>query len=103
MEAVKAAVWQYCAHGGDRDVRHHPAQKPYELMAELISLFTDEGDLALDPFAGSGTTLIAAKKLGRHFLGFEISVEYCQIARDRLARIEAQPNLFEPKPEQMKL
>lgn len=81
----------------------HPTQKPMALMLELISLFSNEGQTVLDPFAGSGTTLVAAKKLGRHFLGFEISEEYCKIARERLARIEAQPNLFEPKPEQMKL
>jgi predicted RNA methylase len=58
-------------------------------------------DTILDPFAGSGTTLVAAKKLGRHFIGFEISPEYCQIARDRLARIDAQPSLFTQPPQQM--
>jgi DNA modification methylase len=46
---------------------------------------------------------IAAKKLGRHFLGFEISPEYCRIARERIALVEVQPNLFEPQPEQMEL
>ena len=52
----------------------------------------------LDPFLGSGTTAVAAKKLGRHFLGFEISPEYCKIAEERIALVEAQPNLFGPKP-----
>ena len=57
----------------------------------------------LDPFLGSGTTAVAAKKLGRHFLGFEISSEYCRIARERIALVEAQPSLFDKKPEQINL
>lgn len=57
----------------------------------------------VDPFLGSGTTAVAAKKLGRHFLGFEISAEYCRIAEERIALVEMQPNLFQPKPEQLKL
>jgi DNA modification methylase len=60
-------------------------------------------DTILDPFSGSGTTLVSAKKIGRHFLGFEISPEYCEIARKRIAVIEAQPTLFEKKPEQLSL
>jgi site-specific DNA-methyltransferase (adenine-specific) len=78
----------------------HPCPKPLNLWAEFVSDFTLEGDTVFDPFMGSGTTAVAAKKLGRHFLGFEISAEYCQIARERLAIIEAQPTLFEQKPEQ---
>ena len=57
----------------------------------------------LDPFLGSGTTAVAAKKLGRHFLGFEISPEYCKIAEERIALVEMKPTLFEPKPEQVKM
>ena len=72
-------------------------------MRWLVSLASLEADTILDPFCGSGTTLVAAKKLGRHFLGFEISHDYCEIARKRLAEIDAQPSLFEPKPEQMEL
>jgi DNA modification methylase len=56
---------------------------------------------AFHPYLGSGTTAVAAKKLGRHYLGFEISPEYCEIARKRLDAIDAQPSLFAPKPEQM--
>jgi hypothetical protein len=55
------------------------------------------------PSAGSGTTLVAAKKLGRHYLGFEISPIYVDLARKRLAAIDAQPSLFEQKPEQLGL
>lgn len=83
--------------------QEHPTQKPVELMARLVSASTNEFDTILDPFCGSGTTLVAAKKLGRHYLGFEISAEYCEISRRRLAEIDAQPTLFEPKPEQLSL
>lgn len=78
----------------------HPSPKPEALMDWLVEM---TNGLVVDPFTGSGTTLVAAKKLGRHFLGFEISEAYCQIARERLARIDAQPNLFAPKAEQLAL
>lgn len=78
----------------------HPCPKTYNYWQELLQDCSAPGQTILDPFCGSGTTLVAAKKLGRHFLGFEISPEYCQIARDRIARVEAQPSLFEKKPEQ---
>ena len=82
------------------DEKTHPAEKPVDLIEELLRV---SGDTILDPFCGSGATLVAAKKLGRHFLGFEISPEYCAIAQRRLAEIDAQPSLFEPKPEQLTL
>lgn len=62
----------------------HPTQKSIELMSKLISLVTVEGQLVLDPFAGSGSTLVAAKELNRRFLGFEANSEYVEIARGRL-------------------
>jgi DNA modification methylase len=81
----------------------HPTQKPIELMEYLLLKVTAGGELVVDPFCGSGSTLVAAKKLGRHFLGFEIDKTYCEIARKRIALVEAQPTLFEPKPEQTEL
>jgi site-specific DNA-methyltransferase (adenine-specific) len=83
--------------------RDHPTQKPIALMEWAIKQSTIPECLILDPYAGSGTTLVAAKKLGRHFLGFEISLEYCDIARKRLAAVDAQPSLFQPQPEQLSL
>jgi site-specific DNA-methyltransferase (adenine-specific) len=62
----------------------HPTQKPVHLMQALIELTTQRGQLVLDPFAGSGTSLLAAKKLYRNYLGFEINEEYAQICRERL-------------------
>lgn len=63
---------------------HHPAQKPVRLLQALIELTTQEGQIVLDPFCGSGSTLVAAQQTGRKYLGFEISKEYAQIAESRL-------------------
>lgn len=58
----------------------HPTQKPVKLLETLISIFTDEGDVVIDPCAGSGSTLIAAENLGRKAHGFEINKEFHQAA-----------------------
>ncbi|NNE75113.1 MAG: site-specific DNA-methyltransferase [Acidimicrobiales bacterium] len=63
----------------------HPAPYPVELPRRLIDLYTYEGDLVLDPFLGSGTTLVAAHRSGRRGVGFDLDATYIQIARDRLA------------------
>lgn len=100
--------------GGKRGIYHHPivlnrgageervhtTQKPLSLMREIVEDFTDPGDLILDPFAGSGTTGVAAIQLGRRFIGWELSEEYHTIATRRLRGDEAkprkeQPNLFD--------
>lgn len=73
--------------------RGHSAAFPVDLPTWFIRLFTVEGDVVLDPFVGSGTTAVAAKQLGRKFVGIDISEEYCQIAEERVMRI--QPRLFE--------
>ena len=62
----------------------HPTQKPEKLLAKLILASSDPGDVVLDPFAGSGSTAVAAKKLGRHFIGIEIDPLYCVWAEKRL-------------------
>jgi len=59
---------------------NHPAAFPVELPAWFIKLFTKEGDVVLDPFVGSGTTAIAAKRLKRHFIGIDNIEEYCKMA-----------------------
>ena len=64
----------------------HPTQKPVEAILPLLKAYTKEGDLILDPFMGSGTTLVAAKYLGRSATGIEISEKYCEVARNRLAQ-----------------
>lgn len=76
----------------------HPTQKPVRLMQALIELTTQPGQLVLDPFCGSGSTLVAAKLTGRNYLGFEISPEYAGIAVERLAEEkQGQANLFAEK------
>lgn len=67
-----------------RSERVHPTQKPIELCKYLVQTYTNESDTILDPFMGSGTTLVAAKQLGRNATGIEISEKYCEIARRRL-------------------
>jgi DNA modification methylase len=62
----------------------HPCQMPEMLAARCILFFTEEGDEIFDPFAGSGTTLVAARKLRRHAVGCEQEIEYCSIAANRL-------------------
>jgi DNA modification methylase len=72
--------------------RNHSAAFPRALPEWFIKLFTDEGDVVLDPFVGSGTTCVAAKGLGRASLGIDTSQEFCEIARAALAR-ERTPQL----------
>jgi site-specific DNA-methyltransferase (adenine-specific) len=62
----------------------HTTQKPLPLMLELVELFTDPGDLVLDPFCGSGTTGVACLRLGRRFIGVEKDATYAAVARERL-------------------
>lgn len=64
----------------------HPTAKPEPLMHELVTLFTDPGEVILDPFMGSGTTLVAAKRLGRKAIGIELEEKYCEVAAKRLAQ-----------------
>ena len=66
----------------------HPTQKPVGLFEYLIKTYSNPGDIILDPFAGSGTTLVAAKQLGRKYIGIEINPDYCAIAEDRLRQEE---------------
>ena len=63
----------------------HPTQKSVPLLRELISIFTDPGDVVIDPCAGSGTTLLAAKQLGRKAYGFEIKKEYTRQFKEKIA------------------
>lgn len=70
----------------NRGTKPHPTTKPEPLMGELVKLFTDPGELILDPFMGSGSTLRAAKDLGRRAIGIEIEEHYCEIAARRMAQ-----------------
>ncbi len=79
-----------------RDGAPHPTTKPLPLMRQIVEDFTSPGDLVLDPFAGSGTTGIACKMLGRRFVGWERDANYHAIATRRLSGDEAKPRLEQP-------
>ena len=66
--------------------KNHPCPKPPRLMEYLVDKFSNEGDLVLDPFNGSGTTVVSAKKLGRDYIGIDINPEYNKIAELRLGQ-----------------
>ncbi|RLC37005.1 site-specific DNA-methyltransferase [candidate division Kazan bacterium] len=68
--------------------RKHPTEKPVELIKKFIEMSSKEKDIVLDPFIGSGTTAVACRQLGRHYIGYEINKEYCEIAKQRLANIK---------------
>ena len=74
-------------HNKYRD--EHPCQLPIHLMERIILMSSDEGDIVLDPFSGTGTTAIAAKRLGRNYIGFEYDEEYVKIAKGKLLQEEA--------------
>ena len=83
-------VWHMTCARGKKDRSSHPAPFPEQLAADHIISWSNEGDVVLDPFIGSGTTAVAAKNLGRHYIGFDISEEYCDMARKRVADVEVE-------------
>lgn len=88
------AKWR--GSGGETDVldfaptpsgkRFHPVDKPESLIAKLLAVTTDDGDLVLDPFAGGGSTLAAAKAARRKSIGIEIEERYCAVMAERLSQ-----------------
>lgn len=62
----------------------HPTQKPLEMIEWLVKTYTNRGDVILEPFAGSGATLLAAKRNGRHAFGIELEPKYCDVIVERL-------------------
>ena len=78
-------------HRSNRDA--HPCQLPVPLLERIILMSSDEKDIIFDPFMGTGTTGIAAKKLGRRFVGVDKESDYCDIAVQKLA--EVNPSMFE--------
>jgi site-specific DNA-methyltransferase (adenine-specific) len=87
----RTGVFTHCKdHGGGAGIRQeHPTTKPLGLMTELVSLFSFDGDILLDPFAGSGTTGVAALRLGRRCILIEKDPKYAALCRERLAAEES--------------
>lgn len=106
----RPAVWIANALNANPDVRErtgndHPCPKPLDLMERLVRDFTDPGELVCDPFAGSFTTAVACKRLGRNFIGWEINPEWHAAG---VRRVEAAREQYEllprgPKPKQAAL
>lgn len=80
--------WFQWEKDGKNIPKIHPAQKPVGVLKRLIEIFTDEGDVVIDPCAGSGSTLRAAMELGRHSYGFEISKEFYRRAKEEMIAYE---------------
>jgi site-specific DNA-methyltransferase (adenine-specific) len=74
--------------------KHHPTAKPVELMRIMIEQSSNKGDVVLDPFAGGGSTLVAAKQAERNYIGFEIDPKYYEMANKRLYQEPMQAQLF---------
>lgn len=84
-------VWQFNYESRDiRDKNVHPATFPISLARKVIELFSHEGELVLDPFVGSGTTLVAARDTNRNAVGFDLNQQYIDLCQQRLS----QPSLF---------
>jgi DNA modification methylase len=90
-ESLARAAWQYFSQPGEgiwsmttESTVAHPAPFPVELPRRLILLYTQPGDLVLDPFMGAGATAVAAVQTRRHFVGYDVSEEYCALARKRV-------------------
>lgn len=79
-------VWSIRPQTRGPETGHHPAPFPTDLVSRCIRLSTWTGETILDPFMGSGTTLVAARALGRKAIGIELSERYCEIAAKRLAQ-----------------
>ena len=101
----KRGVYTHYVNPSDRDGRH-PTEKPHRLLSEIIRDFVKPQETILDPFMGSGTTLISAQRMGLSATGIEINPNYFDVAVERLNREETQSSLFQVhyiKPVQEKL
>jgi site-specific DNA-methyltransferase (adenine-specific) len=85
-QKIKGNIWEYVVgkKKEDQEAKGHPAPFPCELARDHILSWSNEGDIVLDPMAGSGTTLKMAKKNNRNYIGIEISPEYIDIIKKRL-------------------
>ncbi len=91
-------IWSFIPQTNNRI---HPASFPVELPRRAIKLYSYRNATILDPFCGSGTTCVAAKMLGRQYIGIDISEKYCNISRKRLKGVR--PNIFEDLSKKKKL
>ena len=83
-DVYETGLFQYPSESGGGFNRIHPTQKPIKLIKQLISIHSNQGDLILDPFMGSGTTAVAANELDRNYIGFEIDSNYFEKSLNRI-------------------
>jgi len=84
-QKVRGNIWNIPSGNGKAEIAgNHPATFPESLARDHILSWSNEGDIVLDPFSGSGTTAKMAKLMGRQFIGIEVNPEYCEIAEERL-------------------
>ena len=93
-------VWDLSNNKNREELKYgkHPTQKPIKILRRMIKLSSKPGDIMLTPFAGAGSECVAAKMTGRHYIGFEVEKEYCDISEERLSHTEQeneQMNLFQ--------
>jgi DNA modification methylase len=86
---IKGNIWDYVVGKNKEDqlAKGHPAPFPIKLAEDHVFSWTNEGDLVFDPMCGSGTTCVAAKKLGRNYIGIDVSKEYCDLAKKRIDEV----------------
>lgn len=90
LTKCRGTVWDYLMAGDKNPLkRMHPAPFPDQIPFDFIQVFCPAKGIVLDPFMGSGSSAVAAKKLGRFFIGFEIVPEYCEITKKRLKQTDA--------------
>ncbi len=101
LQDAESSIWKFDTQSkrslakstpNGRERVSHPAPFPLDLPLRLILLYTNVGDVVLDPFMGSGTSALAAKMTQRHYIGYEISPEYCALGQERLATFDLAPD-----------
>jgi len=92
---VRTNIWRIKNGKTDDFKREHPAVFPDQLAGDHITTWSNKGELVYDPFMGSGTTAVMAKRLERHYLGSEVSAEYCRLAAGRLSKQDGEIVLAE--------
>lgn len=86
MSRVTTFRLQWGGEARNGEGHHHPTQKPVGLLRSVIEMVSEPGETVADPYAGSGSTLIAAREAGRHAIGVEVEERYCEVIAKRLAQ-----------------
>ncbi len=95
-QKIKGNIWTYVVgkKAEDQEAKKHSAPFPCALVRDHINSWTNKGDLVFDPMCGSGTTCVTALKLGRNYIGIDISKEYCQLSRNRIKKYKEENSVL---------